>query len=142
MTTRTVLTALLAATVLVPPSLHANSSQPLDLDHDALFTTMADELAWWDTHGHLRTLPALQTATGQELNGLHVDPGFAAGGYELDGTSQLIDAGLIIPGVNHDFVGLGPDIGAFEASTVIFADGFESGSSDLWTGLVTAPEPI
>jgi hypothetical protein len=46
-----------------------------------------------------------------------VDPGFvdaANGDYALVSASDLIDAGAVIPGVNDDYAGTGPDIGAFE----------------------------
>jgi hypothetical protein len=109
-----------------------NTSQPVDLDHDAVYTSWANELAWWDGHGHLRTLPELQAATGQEMHGLHVEPGFAGGSYRLDPTSNLVDAGLLLPGINHDHVGGGPDIGAFELGEPIFTDGFESGDTTAW----------
>ncbi|HXW00031.1 MAG TPA: hypothetical protein VEC93_16545, partial [Anaerolineae bacterium] len=60
-------------------------------------------------------------ATGQEPHALNVIPGFASpqnGGYMLNSTSSLIDAGVIIPGINHDYAGLAPDIGAFEFGPV------------------------
>lgn len=101
-----------------------NISQSVDLDWDDLYTTMVNELAWWD-NDHLRTLIELQSATGQELNGLNLAPGFAAGGYRLAEDSLLIDAGLLIPGINHDYADSGPDIGAFEFDEEIFSDGFE-----------------
>jgi hypothetical protein len=96
-----------------------NPSQPLDLDYDDLYTTLAGELAWWDglPDRHLNTLAELQAATGQELYGLSVAPSFADTGsadYTLDPTSDLIDAGVIIPGINDDYVGSAPDIGAYE----------------------------
>jgi hypothetical protein len=98
---------------------NANPSQPLDLDYDNLYTTLAGELVWWSglPDRHLNTLAEFQAATGQELHGLNVEPGFAdaAGSdYALDPASDLIDAGLIIPGINDDYVGAAPDIGAYE----------------------------
>ena len=111
---------------------NANTSQPVDLDWDALFTTMPDELAWWNGHGHLRTLAELRAATGQELAGMHSEPGFAGPGYQLEPTSNLVDAGVPLPGINHDFAGAAPDMGAFEAVEVIFTDGFESGDTSAW----------
>ena len=98
---------------------NANPSQPLDFDHDDLYTTLANELVWWDglPDRHLNTLAEFRTATGQEMHGLNVVPGFAnaAGGdYALDASSDLIDAGVVIPGINDDYVGAAPDIGAFE----------------------------
>jgi len=98
---------------------NANPTQPLDLDYDGLYTTRAGELAWWSglPDRHLNTLAELQAATGQEMHGLNAVPGFAnaaAGDYSLDDDSDLIDAGLFIPGINDGYGGAAPDIGAFE----------------------------
>jgi hypothetical protein len=98
---------------------NANPSQPLDLDYDDLYTTMAGELAWWADlpDRHLNTLAELQLATGQEMHGFNLLPGFtnpATGDYTLADGSGLIDVGLFIPGINDDFIGDAPDIGAFE----------------------------
>jgi hypothetical protein len=98
---------------------NANPSQPLDLDYDDLYTTQAGELAWWAglPDRHLNTLAEFQAATGQESHGLSVVPGFAnaaSGDYALDAGSDLINAGVVIPGINDDFIGTAPDVGAFE----------------------------
>ena len=98
---------------------NANPDQPLDLDYDNLYTTQPGELAWWSDlpDRHLNTLAELQTATGQELHGMNDLPGFAdaaSGDYALADSSPLIDAGLVIPGINDDFVGAAPDVGAIE----------------------------
>ena len=96
-----------------------NPDQPIDLDYDDLYTTQPGELAWWSDlpDRHLNTLAELQTATGQELHGMNFLPGFmdaASGDYTLTDVSALIDAGLVIPGINDDFVGDAPDVGAIE----------------------------
>jgi hypothetical protein len=98
---------------------NANPDQLIDLDYDDLYTTRPGELAWWSNldDRHLETLLELQTATGQELHGLNALPGFtdvASGDYTLTDSSELIDAGLVIPGINDDYLGSAPDIGAFE----------------------------
>jgi hypothetical protein len=98
---------------------NANPGQPLDLDFDDLYSSLPGELAWWAglPDRHLNTLAELQSATGQESHGHNVEPGFAdaaSGDYSLDPTSLLIDAGSILPGINDDFVGSGPDVGALE----------------------------
>ncbi|HEY4723395.1 MAG TPA: hypothetical protein VII92_16190, partial [Anaerolineae bacterium] len=75
---------------------------------------------------HLNTLAELQTATGLELNGFNTVPGFvnaATGDYTLSADSQLIDKGLIIPGINDDYVGAQPDIGAYEFSPSLTLSG-------------------
>jgi len=118
-----------------------NPAEPLDLDWDDLYTTLANELAWWQglPDPHLRTLAELQAATGQELHGISVEPGFAdpAGGdFTLGTTSDLIDAGVVIPGINDGYGGSAPDIGAFERVEEIFADGFESGDTSAWSATV------
>jgi hypothetical protein len=98
---------------------NANPGQPINLDNDDLYTTRPGELAWWSNLNdrHLNTLLELQTATGQELHGMNAQPGFTdalSGNYTLSESSELIDAGLVIPGINDDYLGSAPDIGAFE----------------------------
>jgi parallel beta-helix repeat protein len=117
---------------------NSNPTQPLDLDFDDLYTTLPGELAWWADlpDRHLNTLAELQAATGQELSGLNEAPMFrdpAGGDYGLQPASPLVDAGVLIPGINHDYQGAAPDIGAFEAATRIFADDFESGNLSAWS---------
>ncbi len=103
---------------------NANPDQPLDLDYDDLYTSLPGELAWWAglPDRHLNSLAELQTATGQELHGFNVEPGFAdaaSGDYGLSPDSPLIDAGLLIPGINADYAGTAPDVGAFEYAVQI-----------------------
>jgi Right handed beta helix region len=98
---------------------NANPSQPLDLDHDNLFNSVLGELAWWAglSDRHLNTLEELQSATGQEPHGISLEPGFtdaADGIYTLSADSEMIDHGVAIPGINDDFAGDAPDIGAHE----------------------------
>jgi hypothetical protein len=97
--------------------------QTLDFDYDDLYTTSSDEFALWKglPNASLPTLADLQIQTGQEMNGTSVDPGFVNptnGDYSLTPNSKLIDAGVVIPGINdrghHAYQGLAPDIGAFE----------------------------
>ncbi len=98
---------------------NANPTQPLDLDYDDLTTTQAGELAWWDglSDRHLNTLAELRSATGQELHGFNLPPGFnasSAGDYTLAVGSPLIDKGVPLPGINAGFSGAAPDLGAYE----------------------------
>jgi parallel beta-helix repeat protein len=120
---------------------NANPSQPVDLDWDALWTSLPDELVRWDGLGdtHLNDLAELQAATGQELNGYQILPEFEdplIGDFDLVPTSPLIDAGLVIPGINDTYLGSGPDLGAFERDLSLFSDGFESGSTSRWSATV------
>lgn len=96
-----------------------NTSQPIDFDYDGLFTTMENELVYWGSgsNRHMRDLLTFQQLTGQELNGFWCDPEFAdseAADYTLAASGCLIDKGVILPGINDDFSGIAPDIGAFE----------------------------
>jgi hypothetical protein len=123
---------------------NANPTQPLDLDFDTLYTTLEDELVYWSglPDRHLRTLGQVQAATGQELNGLNADPKFddpASGDYSLTPGSDLIDAGVAIPGINGDYNGAAPDIGAFEYDNTVFSDNFETGNLTRWSTVIPAP---
>jgi hypothetical protein len=93
-----------------------NTGQPIDLDYDDLWNDGANDLVRWDGTRYA-TLGAFTTATGQEAHGFNVVPGFVAAegsDYTLDDSSDLIDAGLLIPGINDEYEGAAPDIGAFE----------------------------
>jgi parallel beta-helix repeat protein len=93
-----------------------NTGQPIDLDYDDLWNSDSGDLVRWDGTGHA-TLAAFTAATGQEPHGLNVEPGFADaddGDYSLDPASDLIDAGIAIPGINDDYAGGAPDVGAYE----------------------------
>lgn len=53
-------------------------------------------------------------AAGQESKGIKGTPKYLADGFTLDETSPGFDVGARLPGFNDDFVGAGPDIGAYE----------------------------
>jgi hypothetical protein len=94
--------------------------QPVDLDNDNLWNGNTDDLVDWNDTKYA-TLAAFAQATGQEAHGLNLNPGFVSpqnGNYTLKSTSSLIDTGVIIPGINHNYRGLAPDIGAFESATM------------------------
>jgi parallel beta-helix repeat protein len=96
-----------------------NTSQPLDLDYDNLYNGNASDLVRWDDTRYA-SLAAFRAATGQEINGLNADPGFSSPereNYALDPDSDLVNAGVLVPGINDDFSGRAPDIGAFEYDT-------------------------
>ncbi|MBL7063149.1 MAG: right-handed parallel beta-helix repeat-containing protein [Anaerolineae bacterium] len=93
-----------------------NTGQPIDLDYDDLWNDNGGDLVRWDSTRYA-TLTAFTGATGQEHHGFNVEPGFAgatSGDYTLDPASELIDAGVIISGINDDYVGIAPDVGAYE----------------------------
>jgi parallel beta-helix repeat protein len=93
-----------------------NTGQSVSLDYDDLWNGNSGALMRWNSITYA-SLAAFGAATGQELHGLSAPPGFAAaanGDYTLDPASELIDAGLVIAGINDDHVGSAPDVGAFE----------------------------
>ena len=65
----------------------------------------------------------LCAATKLECNGYEDVPGLAnprAGNFTLLPSSPNIDRGILIPGINDDFKGVAPDIGAFESEPPAF----------------------
>jgi hypothetical protein len=97
-----------------------NTSQPVDLDYDDVWNGGSSDLIRWNNVRYA-TLGAFSAAVGQETHGRNVLPRFrdpANGDYTLLPTSQLIDAGVIIPGINNVYNGSAPDIGAFEAGSL------------------------
>jgi len=107
----------------------------LDFDWDDLYTTDPSRFVKWEGTNYA-DLAALQTATGQEINGLSAPPLLTdpAGGYFApQAGSELVDRGLVLPGINDSFEGTAPDVGAIEYGTPLFADGFESGDLTAWS---------
>lgn len=104
-----------------------STQNPVDFDYDALYTTAAGKLVNW-VNVNYTTLPAFSSATGQESHAIAGYPGFvdtAGGDFHLSGSSPLVDKGVVIPGVNDDYLNQGPDIGCFErgANSVIIPAG-------------------
>jgi len=102
---------------------------PVDFDYDALHTTNTARFVYWAGTSY-PTPAAFAAGTGQEVHGLAAEPRFrepATNDYRLRPDSPLIDRGIAIPGVNDDFVGPAPDIGAFEFAHAALAIGFAAG---------------
>ena len=112
-----------------------NTGQPIHLDYDDLWTNSGGDLVRWDSTRYT-TLTDFSDATGQEPHGLNVEPGFAnvtTGDYTLNAGSDLIDSGLSIPGINDDYNGAAPDIGAFESKEVLNPElAVDFGTNGLW----------
>jgi hypothetical protein len=106
----------------------------LDFDWDDLHTTDPARFVKWEGTNY-DDLATFTAATGQEPDGLAAPPLLAdpAGGdFTPQPASELVDRGLVIPGINDDFQGSAPDIGAVEYGTPLFTDGFESGDASAW----------
>jgi hypothetical protein len=89
--------------------------EPFDQDFDLLHTT-GDGFIYYQG-AHYASVDEYHSATGQCESCLAGDPLFVdpeGGTYELQEASPAADQGVVIPGVNDDFVGEGPDMGAYE----------------------------
>ncbi len=92
------------------------SINPVDFDYDNLYTTNQSVWVHW-AGSYYGTPSAFYAGEGQEEHGLAFDPEFvdvSVSNYHLQAGSPLIGRGEVIPGINHDYVGKGPDIGAKE----------------------------
>ncbi len=94
------------------------NSSGMDWDYDNWHTTRDASLPHfrWETADYL-SMSLLCAATGLECHGHDSPPGFAnplGGDFTLLSSSSNIDRGAVIPGINVNFAGSAPDIGAFE----------------------------
>jgi hypothetical protein len=94
---------------------------PVDLDYDNFARQWAvdngsDVLGVWQ--GEPASLRVVQEKARQYLHGRNAFPGFVnaeTGDFALRPDSPLVDAGIHVPGINDDFAGAAPDIGAVES---------------------------
>lgn len=89
----------------------------VDLDYDCLFTTKAAPVIRW-AGVRYNSLGEFAAAVGEETHGLWSQPVFldpAARDYSLPTNSVLIDKAMVIPGINDDYPGAAPDLGALES---------------------------
>lgn len=87
-----------------------------DWNYDNWYTTRSNPRFKWENINY-DTLVSLCAATGYECNGHELSPGLAnpgGGDFTLLPSSPNIDRGIVIPGINDDFSGGAPDIGANE----------------------------
>ena len=88
----------------------------VDFDYDCLFTTKAAPVIRWGGLTY-NSLAQFAVGTGQETHGVSNQPVFIdpfAQDWYLPAGSALIDRAVLIPGVNDDYLGAAPDIGALE----------------------------
>jgi len=81
-------------------------------------TVGSNIFCWWNGSQTLsaQTLDEFRLISGQESNGLFSEPGLDVDLMPLNspGASAVVDAGAIIAGINDDYAGNAPDIGAYE----------------------------
>ena len=99
------------------------------------------------------SLDAFKTATGQEPNGIWGDPKLSSNAFGNYPTSTYlfslttsegsygIDRGVFINGINEDFQGNGPDLGAFESELIGSNDDYSLINKPLIT-VKTSPNPF
>lgn len=91
-------------------------------DYDLWYTTNSGNVfEWWDGNATLSagSLSEFQQISQQESNGLFGDPGLDTDLRPLAGAgaSLVVDRGVVLPGINDDFSGAAPDLGAFESGS-------------------------
>lgn len=95
---------------------NANTAQPIDLDYDLFWNQGDTSLIRWGTTNY-DSLATFSAATGNNRHGMAADPLLLdpeGGDFTPSENSPVIDAGLIMPGINDSFSGDGPDLGANE----------------------------
>jgi len=93
--------------------------EPFFQDYDLLHST-GDGFITFDG-AHYDDVDGYFAATALCEHCLAAEPGFvdgAGGDYELLESSEAVDRGTVIPGVDDDYVGDAPDIGAYELGGV------------------------
>lgn len=95
-------------------------STGLDWNNDNWYTTRnlgIPHFKWENVR--YNTIRNLCSATGLECNGYENAPGLtnpSGGDFTLLSSSPNIDRGMVIPGINDNFTGKAPDVGAFESA--------------------------
>ncbi len=91
--------------------------EQVSLEYNLWWTTSsADNLfEWWDgaQTRRYRDFVSFQQESQQEMHGLFADPLLDSSGLP-DAMSPAIDRAVLIPGINHQYSGRGPDQGAYE----------------------------
>jgi hypothetical protein len=99
---------------------YETGNPPIDLDYNS-YDHRGDlaSIALYSNPVIYPTLPDLTAAFGYEIHGLELDPHFAdpaSHDFRLLPDSPVIDAGVILPGINDErYQGENPDLGAWEA---------------------------
>jgi hypothetical protein len=95
-------------------------SSGIDMNNDNWYIVRVGAHFQWENVFY-NNLAGLCTATGFECNGLEKNPQFAnpaIGIFTLLSSSPDIDKGVLLPGINDNFTGIAPDLGAFEFGSV------------------------
>ncbi|MBI5962595.1 MAG: hypothetical protein HY863_03900 [Chloroflexi bacterium] len=121
-----------------------------DWNYDNWYTTNAIHFKWENVP--YDSVAKLCAASGLECNGYEAAPGLtnpAGGDFTLLASSPNIDKGAVIPGINDQFSGGAPDVGAFErvvdspptVLSIVRADANPTGAANV-NFTVTFSEPV
>ena len=91
-------------------------SEHPSFDYDLWYTSDTQNVfQWWNgsSTDKYDTFSEWQAGTGQETHGLFAEPGLDSD-FVPTSSSPVVDAALVIDGVNDGFAGAAPDIGAYE----------------------------
>ena len=99
----------------------ATGSTSLDWNNDNWYTTRSLGIPHfkWENIRY-NTLSNLCSSTGLECKGYETPPGLTnpgGGDFTLLPSSPNVDRGVVIPGINDNFAGKAPDVGALESGT-------------------------
>jgi len=110
-----------------------------DFDYNLWYTPYTVNIFKWESHGNGMFANYWQAVLGEDPNGRWGDPLMSPSLRLADTNSPAMDAGLVIPGINDNHAGDGPDLGAYEAGVPDFAIIAVSTSSNSlvleWNGL-------
>ena len=98
----------------------AKGSSGIDMNNDDWYIVRAAPHFQWENLPY-KNLAALCTGAGLECNGVEKNPLLASptiGIFTLLSSSPAIDKGVLLPGINDNFTGNAPDLGAFEFGSV------------------------
>lgn len=115
-----------------------------DWGSDNWYTTWTGPRFRWEAV-YYNTMNDLCAATGLECDGFEHEPGLADPGaddFTLLASSPNVDQAMMIPGINWNFQGAGPDLGAYEygpQATVDVAAASEPVASSAFFGRTVGP---
>jgi len=90
-----------------------------DWNYDNWYTTLASGPHFKWEGVNYNNIPALCAASSLECNGHESSPGLtnpASGDFTLLTSSLNVNRGILIPGIDDDFAGSAPDLGAYEVT--------------------------
>lgn len=124
---------------------HGASNITLDLDYNNWFSSRSSDcgldcrfMVWINTA--YSSLASFLAVSGNESHGLSSNPQFSAptsNNFNLNSGSPLVDQGLVLGGINDNFYGNRPDMGAIESS---FTSCLENWSCSAWSSCINGSQ--